>query len=312
MVADHLDELSPEAGEPESQSHAYYVDNLNDEIASIGYGSDAGGAGFGYPMICCCANINIGTGLRKRKASSAYPKTEAIDLSTPKVSYRELSSSPNQAERSIGGSQSSTIESQFSSSSSQVWHMDDISLELRETKLCEQGKKRKKIFETADVCVLCATVLPLGTLDTWKDDDGELRPIRMAEWTEICNNHKAADLRKEWKEKGYPVIEWRGLRKRVERHHQVLVDIVENKLFSPFREVFAKQQKEIRGNAALLLRKDHQLQYPGYYGPRGSGILCVLSFESRYSIFTWERVFFSKLLSLQAARNYSEARIICW
>lgn len=278
MAADHLDELSLEAGEPESQSHAYYVDS-NDEIASIGHGSDAGGAGFGYPMILCCANINIGIGLRKRKASSAYPRTEAIDLSTPKISYREnkeLSSSPNDAEWSIGGSQSSTIESQFPPSSSQVWRMDDISLELRETKLCEQGKKRKKIFETADVCVLCTTVLPLGALDTWKDDDGELRPIRMAEWTEICNNHKAADLRKEWKEKGYPVIEWKGLRKRVEKHHQVLVDIVERKVFSPFREVFAKQQKEIRGNTALLLRKHHQLQYPGYYGPRGSGILCVL------------------------------------
>lgn len=278
MAADHLDELSLEAGEPESQSHAYYVDS-NDEIASISHGSDAGGAGFGYPMILCCANINIGIGLRKRKASSAHPRTEAIDLSTPKISYREnkeLSSSPNDAEWSIGGSQSSTIESQFPLSSSQVWRMDDISFELRETKLCSQGKKRKKIFETADVCVLCTTVLPLGALDTWKDDDGELRPIRMAEWTEICNNHKAADLRKEWKEKGYPVIEWKGLRKRVEKHHQVLVDIVERKVFSPFREVFAKQQKEIRGNTALLLRKHHQLQYPGYYGPRGSGILCVL------------------------------------
>lgn len=239
-----------------------------------------------YPIFRPRSNIRIGTGSKKRKASSAYPGTGAIDLCTPKVSYVEnrLSSSPNGVEHSIGGSQTSTMESRFSFSS-QVRRMDDIGLKLRETKLCEQGKKRKKGFETADVCVLCAAVLPLGTLDTWKDDDGELRPIRMAEWTEICNSHKAADLQKEWEEKGYPVIEWKGLKKRVEKYHQFLVDIVENKVPSPFREVFAKQQKEIRGNAALLLRKDHQLQYPGYYGPRGSGILCVLSSEF-YSGFT--------------------------
>lgn len=233
------------------------------------------------------ANIKIHAGSRKRKASSTYPKVKAIDLSTPKVLYREnkeLSSSPNGAEYSIGGSQSSTTESQFPSSSSQVRHIDDISLGLRETKLREQGK-RKKMLDTADVCVLCAAVLPLGALDTWKDEAGKLLPIRMAEWTEICNNHKAADLQKEWEEKGYPVIEWKGLKKRVGKHHEFLVGIVENKVPSPFREAFAKQQREIRGNAALLLRKDHQLQYPGYYGPRGSGILCVLSFESCYLIF---------------------------
>lgn len=233
------------------------------------------------PIIHSRANIKIYAGSRKRKASSTYPKTRIIDLSTPKVSYRdnkESSPSPNGAENSIEGSQSSTIEPQFSSSS-QVRYMDDISLELKETKLREQGK-RKKIFETTDVCVLCAAVLPLGALDTWKDDAGELRPIRMAEWTKICNNHKAVDLQKEWEEKGYPMIEWKGLRKRVGEHHEFLVRIVENKVPSPFREAFAKQQKEIRGNTALLLRKDHQLQYPGYYGPRGSGILYVLSSKS--------------------------------
>lgn len=183
-----------------------------------------------------------------------------------------FSSPSDDAEGLIGGSQSSTLESQFPSSS-QVRHMDDISLELRETKLREQGKKRKKKLEAVDVCVLCDAVLPPGVLDKWKDGDGELQPIRMAEWTEICNNHKATDLQKEWEEKGYPVIKWKGLKRRVEKHHQFLVDIIKNKVPSPFREAFAKQQKDIRGNAALLLRKDHQLQYPGYYGPRGSGIL---------------------------------------
>lgn len=131
----------------------------------------------------------------------------------------------------------------------------------------------------------------------------------MSEWTEICNKHKAADLQKEWKEKGYPVIEWKGLKKRVEKHHQFLVDIVEDKVLSPFRQVFAKQQKETRGNAALLLRKDHQLQYPGYYGPRGSGILYVL--PSPMLLSHYLRRCLLTLFSMQATRTNYETRIIC-
>lgn len=49
MVADHSDGVSSEEEEPESQSQAYYVDDSTDEIASIGRGSDTGGAGFGLP-----------------------------------------------------------------------------------------------------------------------------------------------------------------------------------------------------------------------------------------------------------------------
>lgn len=44
MVADNSDELSLEEEEPESQSQAYCLDDSNDEIASIGRGSDTGGA----------------------------------------------------------------------------------------------------------------------------------------------------------------------------------------------------------------------------------------------------------------------------
>lgn len=54
MVADNSDELPLEEEEPESQQ-VYYLDDSNDEIASIGRGSDTGGAGFGppyYPFPC--------------------------------------------------------------------------------------------------------------------------------------------------------------------------------------------------------------------------------------------------------------------
>lgn len=203
------------------------------------------------------------TDSKKRKAS------KAIDLNSKedRIGKDGGFSSLDDAEFSVNESQSS----------SQVRHMDEISLILQETKLREQAKKRKAITSIPDLCVICNEVLPIGTLDAWRYDDGELKPIRMAEWAIICNKHKEAGFQEQWDKRGYPVINWGELKKRVERHHQILVDIVTNKVTSPFRDVLVSQQKETRGNAAMLLRKDVRLQYPGYYGPRGSSILYVPS-----------------------------------
>ncbi|RPB10135.1 hypothetical protein P167DRAFT_276433 [Morchella conica CCBAS932] len=198
------------------------------------------------------------TDSKKRKASKAIDLTSKEDWIGKDGGFSSL----DDAEFSVNESQSS----------SQVRHMDEISLILQETKLREQAKKRKAI-SIPDLCVICNEVLPIGTLDAWRYDDGELKPIRMAEWSIICNEHKEAGFQEQWDKRGYPVINWGELKKRVERHHQILVDIVTNKVTSPFRDVLVLQQKETRGNAAMLLRKDVRLQYPGYYGPRGSSIL---------------------------------------
>ncbi|KAH0608886.1 uncharacterized protein H6S33_001114 [Morchella sextelata] len=225
--------------EKESQARTYYVDDPGDDIASF-KGSEKADS-------------------KKRKAS------KAIDLNSKedRIGKDGGFSSLDDAEFSVNESQSS----------SQVRHMDEISLILQETKLREQAKKRKAITSISDLCVICNEVLPIGTLDAWRYDDGELKPIRMAEWAIICNKHKEAGFQEQWDKRGYPVINWGELKKRVERHHQILVDIVTNKVTSPFRDVLVSQQKETRGNAAMLLRKDVRLQYPGYYGPRGSSIL---------------------------------------
>ncbi|KAI5847137.1 RTC4-like domain-containing protein [Morchella snyderi] len=150
---------------------------------------------------------------------------------------------------------------------------DDAEFSVNESQSSSQAKKRKAITNIPDLCVICNEVLPIGTLDAWRYDDGELKPIRMAEWSIICNKHKEAGFQEQWNKRGYPVINWGELKKRVERHHQILVDIVTNEVTSPFRDVLVSQQKETRGNAAMLLHKDVRLQYPGYYGPRGSSIL---------------------------------------
>jgi hypothetical protein len=90
---------------------------------------------------------------------------------------------------------------------------------------------------------------------------------------DICTEHKAVSLREEWMERGYPEIDWKGMKKRIETHYKPIKAIVHGETESPFMAIFKQQEKDVRGNPILLIQKDHRLQYPGYYGPRGANIM---------------------------------------
>lgn len=123
-----------------------------------------------------------------------------------------------------------------------------------------------------DKCRLCLCPLPDGYLEPWKDQsiDGI---IRLEMWTKICQSHTRETLEDEWRKKGYPKPDWRTLASRITKHLRVLKKIIADKVNSRFRDQFAQQQKEIKGNTAMLLRQERKLTFPGYYGPRGGDIL---------------------------------------
>lgn len=122
-------------------------------------------------------------------------------------------------------------------------------------------------------CQMCKEILPVNFLDTWKNGEFRKGHIPMLEWMDICTEHKAMSLREEWMEKGYPKIDWQGMKKRIENHYKAIEAILHGEIESPFMAIFQQQEKDVRGNPILLLRKDHRLQYPGYYGPRGANIM---------------------------------------
>ncbi|KAG0133226.1 hypothetical protein HOY82DRAFT_556577 [Tuber indicum] len=123
------------------------------------------------------------------------------------------------------------------------------------------------------VCQGCNEPLPTGFLDTWKNGNFSEGHIPMLEWMDICTEHKAVSLREEWMERGYPEIDWKGMKKRIETHYKPIKAIVHGETESPFMAIFKQQEKDVRGNPILLIQKDHRLQYPGYYGPRGANIM---------------------------------------
>ncbi|RPB00886.1 hypothetical protein L873DRAFT_1788791 [Choiromyces venosus 120613-1] len=122
-------------------------------------------------------------------------------------------------------------------------------------------------------CQACNEPLPVNFLDTWKDGRFKKGHVPLLEWMDICTEHKAVSLRGEWVRKGYPEINWKGLKRRIEGNYKSIEAILHGEIESPFLAIFQEQEKDVRGNPILLLRKDHRLQYPGYYGPRGANIM---------------------------------------
>jgi len=120
-----------------------------------------------------------------------------------------------------------------------------------------------------DKCKLCSFPLPSGYLEKWTS----VRPIRFDTWMKICRDHKNLELRDEWTKEGYPDIQWEKLPGRIVEHLPRLKKVISKKTKSHFRSEFAKQFEETGGLTRNLLRLDHKLPFPGYYGPRGGAIL---------------------------------------
>ncbi|KAI5786672.1 RTC4-like domain-containing protein, partial [Pyronema domesticum] len=126
--------------------------------------------------------------------------------------------------------------------------------------------------DSQETCRLCRLPLPAGYLEKWRRDAPN-GIILLETWTKICRQHTRSVLEDEWNSRGYPVIDWKKLSKRAEKYLPYLRKITDGSKESKLRKEFEQQQKEIRGNTAMLLRQERKLPFPGYYGPRGGDIL---------------------------------------
>ncbi|KAI5810643.1 RTC4-like domain-containing protein [Pyronema omphalodes] len=126
--------------------------------------------------------------------------------------------------------------------------------------------------ESQETCRLCRLPLPTGYLEKWRGEAPN-GIILLETWTKICRQHTRSGLEDEWNARGYPVIDWKKLSKRAEKYIPHLRRIIDGSKSSTLRQEFEQQQKEIRGNTAMLLRQERKLPFPGYYGPRGGDIL---------------------------------------
>lgn len=121
-------------------------------------------------------------------------------------------------------------------------------------------------------CPLCNAIVDRSFLDEFADG----RRLRIRQQARFCKAHKVRSASTEWKERGYPDINWPRLDQRVTKYHPVIDDILKAKKLSFYRNVFAdsiKNGKNRTLHQTLMQGESIEGLSPGYYGSRGARIL---------------------------------------
>lgn len=86
--------------------------------------------------------------------------------------------------------------------------------------------------------------------------------------TRFCKKHKTRSAKEEWKEKGFPDIDWDKLEQRFDKHRDLLLGVINGET-SHYRSVMAEL---VKSGKSRVLKQEDDLN-PGYYGPRGFNIM---------------------------------------
>lgn len=126
------------------------------------------------------------------------------------------------------------------------------------------------------LCPVCKVPVDRTFLEEFNNG----KPLRARQQTYFCKAHKIRTAEEEWKEKGYPKIDWANLDRRLETLHPLIEDILAEKKPSYYRNAFADriskgQMKTLK--ATLFDNATMEGVLPGYYGSRGARAMYVFS-----------------------------------
>ncbi|KAK2600226.1 hypothetical protein QQS21_005022 [Conoideocrella luteorostrata] len=117
----------------------------------------------------------------------------------------------------------------------------------------------------ATACPWCGEVVDKKLLDEFSK--GKRMNVRLQ--TRFCQKHKKKTAEEEWRQRKYPLIDWDSLDTRFALYNGLLLDII-NGSTSHFRSI---HEKNIESGKARSIKKEGNMN-PGYYGPRGSNLMC--------------------------------------
>jgi hypothetical protein len=140
-------------------------------------------------------------------------------------------------------------------------------------------------------CDICGVSVPLLLKQEFEDRYTHGKALDYKWQQRFCRHHKAETAKEVWTERGYPEIKWESLGRRLQKHHDKLVAVLEGKTPSVYRARLQKvlDSRETRSartayNKAADSGNDDGLEIrPGYYGPRGEKVMTehILSDFSR-------------------------------
>lgn len=124
------------------------------------------------------------------------------------------------------------------------------------------------------LCPVCKVPVDRTFLEEFNNGNS----LRYRQQTQVCKAHKIRDAEVEWKDKGYPDIDWARFDKRLEEYHPIIEEILAGRKTSFYRNVYedmiSKRQMKSLG-AELRDTSVMEGRLPGYYGTRGARALYV-------------------------------------
>ncbi|PYI06313.1 hypothetical protein BO78DRAFT_429777 [Aspergillus sclerotiicarbonarius CBS 121057] len=119
------------------------------------------------------------------------------------------------------------------------------------------------------ICPWCKAPVDPGMLLRFRAQPKQ----RMREQQQFCESHKQSTAEQEWKEKGYPTIDWDTFEERINRHFADLETIMVPESTSFYRNILDTTLKAGQAkNFRLTLAGDGlETMSCGYYGTRGAG-----------------------------------------
>jgi hypothetical protein len=140
-------------------------------------------------------------------------------------------------------------------------------------------------------CDICGVSVPLLLKQEFEDRYTHGKALDYKWQQRFCRHHKAETAKEVWTERGYPEIKWESLGRRLQKHHDKLVAVLEGNTPSVYRDRLQKvlDSRSTRSartayNKSADSASDDGLEIkPGYYGPRGEKVMTehILSDFSR-------------------------------
>lgn len=102
------------------------------------------------------------------------------------------------------------------------------------------------------------------------------RRLKLREQAAFCKAHNVRSANIQWRDRGYPDINWQDFDGRITGYHSVLDDILQGRRVSYYRNAFEDSMKKGMNRTlrqTLLQGQSTEALSPGYYGSKGARIM---------------------------------------
>ncbi|PWY72357.1 hypothetical protein BO70DRAFT_431737 [Aspergillus heteromorphus CBS 117.55] len=144
----------------------------------------------------------------------------------------------------------------------------------------DAAKDAEPVLTEPSVCPWCKAPVDPGLLLQFRAQPKQ----RLREQQRFCDSHKQSSAEQEWKEKGYPTIDWEGFDARIERHFADLEKVMVPDSKSFYRNILDGNLKSGQAKNFRLTLDGEGLENIscGYYGTRGAGKM-LQAITTRYA-----------------------------